>query len=41
MGGRAALFLLPDEGIIVALAGNMIGDRLTDEAAEIATLFAG
>lgn len=40
IGGRAALYLLPDDGIVVALAANLEGESLVDEAARIAELVA-
>lgn len=40
IGGRAAIYLLPDEGIVVALAANLEGESLLDEAARIAELAA-
>lgn len=39
LGGRAALVVLPDEGIVVALLSNMYGQRLTEEAGRIAAYF--
>jgi serine beta-lactamase-like protein LACTB len=40
MGARSALYLRPDNRIAVALLANLIGDRLTDEASEVARIFA-
>ena len=40
IGGRAAVYLLREERIVVAILANMEGDRLTGEAAQIADIFA-
>jgi hypothetical protein len=40
MGARSALYLRLDDGIVVALLANLIGDRLTDEASTVAEIFA-
>jgi CubicO group peptidase (beta-lactamase class C family) len=40
IGGRAALYLLPDEGVVVALAVNLEGESLVDEAGRIAAFVA-
>ncbi len=39
VGGRGAIYLLPDESIAVALLANMNGEPLTDEAARVAAVF--
>lgn len=36
IGGRAALYILPDHNVVVALAANIEGESLVDEAARIA-----
>lgn len=40
MGARSALYLRLDDGIVVALLANLVGDRLTDEASTVAEIFA-
>jgi CubicO group peptidase (beta-lactamase class C family) len=40
IGGRAALYMLPDEGVVVVLLSNVEGDRLSGSAASIADRFA-
>ena len=39
IGGRAALFLYPENNVVVALTANSNGRRLTNDAEEIARLF--
>lgn len=41
IGGRAAIYLYPDEGISVGIAGNVEGAPLTGAAGRIARLFGG
>ncbi len=41
IGGRAAMFMLPDAGIVVVLLSNIEGERLTGPAGSIARLFRG
>ncbi len=38
IGGRSAIVLLPDEGIAVAILGNLEGESLVDEARAIAEI---
>ena len=40
IGGRAALYMLPDERVVVVLLSNVEGDRLSGSAAKIADRFA-
>ncbi|HVF40332.1 MAG TPA: serine hydrolase domain-containing protein [Gemmatimonadaceae bacterium] len=40
IGGRSALYLLPDDGIVVVLLSNVEGERLTGAAGSIAAKFA-
>lgn len=40
IGGKASIYLLRDRKIVVAILANMDGDRLTDEAAKVAEIFA-
>jgi serine beta-lactamase-like protein LACTB len=39
IGGRAAIYLYPDESLAVALVGNIEGENLTPTAAKIAEIF--
>ena len=39
IGGRAALFMLPDDGVVVVLLSIIGGERLTVPAGAIARLF--
>lgn len=39
VGGRGAIYLLPDENIVVVLLANMDGEPLTDVAARVAAVF--
>lgn len=40
IGGRAAIYLYPDDGLAVAIVGNVEGTALTGAAATVAELFA-
>jgi serine beta-lactamase-like protein LACTB len=40
IGGRAAVYILREQKIVVVILANMEGDPLTDEAAQIAGIFA-
>lgn len=41
IGGRAALYLLREDRVAVAILANMDGERFTEQAARIAGIFAG
>ena len=39
IGGRAVIFMLPDDRVVVAIMSNVEGERLTAPAGMIARLF--
>ena len=41
IGGRAAIYLLREQKVVVAILANMDGEPLTDCAAQVADIFAG